>query len=182
MGTAIKPLRTSLRGTSLSQPNEYHGALNVIAGANNSTRVITVAWPLFRFYSRYWPLIRISSKRPIYGVSGITFMFHDNALLAAQILGLRMFNNEFRYRGAARGNEVGQLTRSATPNFTTICLTTQTESLKCSARQTAGMFTATRSMDILTPGAATRRETQFTVSRAYRAQSSAGTLISGNWT
>jgi hypothetical protein len=83
-------------------------------------------------------------------VSGITF--HDNALLAAQILGLHIFNNEFRYRGATRGERSESVNQIRDAEFDDNSVTTQTESLlTCSAPQTARMFTATRSMDLLAP-------------------------------
>ena len=50
-------------------------------------------------------------------VSGITFAFHDNAIVAAQVLGLRIFNNEFRYHGATKGNEVSQFNQIRDAEF-----------------------------------------------------------------
>jgi hypothetical protein len=110
-----------LRGTPLQQPGEYHGELNVITSVDSPTGVITIAWPLSSDFTQDTGLqLNLVANNEVVTdirVSGITFAFHDNALLAAQILGLQIFNNEFLYRGATKGNEVSQFNQIRDAEF-----------------------------------------------------------------
>jgi hypothetical protein len=101
-----------LRGTSLPQNGEYHGELNIVTGVNLSAGTLVLAWPLSSDFTKDTGLVLnlVTTNEVLSNiqVSGITFNFHNNAILAAQVLGLNIFNNQFLYSGATAGNEVSQ--------------------------------------------------------------------------
>lgn len=101
-----------LRGTSLPQNGEYHGELNIITGVNLSAGTLVLAWPLSSDFTQDTNLLLnlVATYEVLTNiqVSGIKFMFHNNAIVGAQILGLSIFSNEFLYSGVTRGSEVSQ--------------------------------------------------------------------------
>ena len=101
-----------LRGNSLPQPGEYHGELNLIASVNPLLGTVTLAWPLSSDFTQDTGLqLNLVAQNEVVTniqISGITFNFHNNALLAAQVLGLKISNNTFNYEGATPGWEVSQ--------------------------------------------------------------------------
>jgi hypothetical protein len=110
-----------VRGASLPQPGEYHGELNIATAVNSNTGAVTLAWPLSSSFTQdagvQLNLVANSEVVTNIQVSGITFNFHNNALLAAQILDLKISNNEFNYLGSSAGWEVSQLDQLHTVEF-----------------------------------------------------------------
>jgi len=111
-----------VRGTNLPQPGEFHGELNRITGSGDpNTGIVKLLWPLSSDFSQdnglQLNLVASTEVLTNIQISGITFNFHRNALLAAQVLGMQIFNNTFNYLGMAAGNEVSQFNQDRNVEF-----------------------------------------------------------------
>jgi hypothetical protein len=110
-----------LRGNALPQTGEYHGELNLVTAVNSSTGVITLGWPLSSSFIQDTGLqLNLVANTEVLAniqISGITFNFHNSALLAAQIRGLKIFNNEFTYIGSSAGWQVSQFNQLQNVEF-----------------------------------------------------------------
>jgi hypothetical protein len=110
-----------LRGTELPQLGEYHGELNLVAAADPNTGTITLAWPLSSSFIQDTGLqLNLVAGNEVLAniqITGITFNFHNNAFLAAQVLGLKIFNNQFNYLGNSPGWEITQFNQIRNAEF-----------------------------------------------------------------
>jgi len=110
-----------LRGARLPQPGEFHGELNIVTSVDSAAGTVTLTWPLSSDFTSDvgLQLNPVGNNEVLTNIqiSGITFSFHDNAILAAQVLGLSIFNNEFLYQGVIRGNEANQFNQIRNAEF-----------------------------------------------------------------
>lgn len=101
-----------LRGSPLSQPGEYHGELNLVQSSNGTSGVVTLTWPLSSGFTGdsglQLNLVSSSEITKNIELSGITFNYHQEAVLAAQLLGFSVHDCVFNYLGTSGGNEVGE--------------------------------------------------------------------------
>jgi hypothetical protein len=118
MGSALLTMTTSgdatsytagmwvyVRGASCCSSGQYHGELNQIA-VNGSGGVIQLLWPLSSDYTSDTGLRvnQVLSSEIIKNVfiQGMTFNVYKQAMVGAQILGLKMTNLEFNYTGTTQ--------------------------------------------------------------------------------
>lgn len=94
-----------LRGTAIGQPGEYHGELNQVSVAGTAAGTVTLLWPLSSDFmaDTGLQLNKVAASEIIHQVSitGITWNFHNQSILAAQVLGLQINGNTFNYLGTA---------------------------------------------------------------------------------
>ena len=110
-----------LRGTSIGG-GEYHGELNQITTAGNgSTGVVTLMWPLSSNFAGdsglQLNLVASSEILQNVSISGITFNTHSQAILAAQLLNLKVYNNVFNYGGSTTGTDMFQFNQERSAQF-----------------------------------------------------------------